>query len=860
VAGHGDDVRAEATRLASVLLSDVERIAERGAARMQELLPAYRRVRREELVPVVLGNTRNLLEAVGDLEPDRGHADEHYRVSAETRARQGITSDEMLNAWRIGLEVVREEAHARARELGIGTEALLEFVVASLRWGDVGMRASASAHHEAEIRELGRLASEQAALRRVATLVAEGAAPAAVFEAVAGETLALMGADSARVCRYEPGEIATVLAERNTVGAPVPVGTRLTLEGDSVTARVRRTQRPARRADLEGDDTSAALARERGLRSAAGAPIIVDGRLWGVIVAHWTRSDPVRDEAAARINQFAELVATAIANAQARADAKMLTDEQAALRRVAEVVAREAAQAEVFAAIAAEIVGLLGTDEMRMMRYDDNRAEVVAAAGGARDHVFPVGSRWPLGGENVASRVFDTGRPARIDDYRAVSGQIGESLTASGIRAAVGTPVLVQGRLWGTMLALAFTDEPLPADIESRLEQFTELMATAIANAEARAEVKQLVDEQTALSRVATRVALGGLPRDVFDTVTVELAGVLEADHLVVCRYETGSELTVLAHRGTAAQEVPAGTRIDHQGGSVEALVRQTARSARLESFDRVSGTIAELARAAGVEVTVGAPVVVNGEVWGVASAGWNRGRIPPADTEQRMAKFADLLATAIANADSRDQLTASRARLVTEADEARRRVVRDLHDGAQQRLLQTIVTLKLVQREPGPDGDRSQALIAEALEHAQRGNAELRELAHGILPAILTQGGLRSGISSIVSRLDLPVEVDVPGERFPAEIEASAYFIVAEALTNVVKHAHAERAEVKAIADDASLHIEVSDDGLGGADPRGHGLVGLADRVAALDGRLTVQSPAGGGTILAATFPLSGA
>ena len=269
-------------------------------------------------------------------------------------------------------------------------------------------------------------------------------------------------------------------------------------------------------------------------------------------------------------------------------------------------------------------------------------------------------------------------------------------------------------------------------------------------------------------------------------------------------------------------------------------------------------GAIAELARDVGVRASVGAPIVVNGELWGVAIANWRGQQSPPADTEERMAKFAELLDTAIANADGRDQLAASRARLVTEADEARRRVVRDLHDGAQQRLVHTVVTLKLAQRALQANDTKAAALVSEALEHAQQGNAELRELAHGILPAVLTQGGLRSGVDTIVSRLHLPVEVNVPAERFPPEIEASAYFVVAEALTNVVKHSHAGRAEVTAFEEDGMLHVQIRDDGIGGANPDGHGLVGLRDRLTALGGRLKVETPLSGGTLLYAVLPVS--
>jgi signal transduction histidine kinase len=291
----------------------------------------------------------------------------------------------------------------------------------------------------------------------------------------------------------------------------------------------------------------------------------------------------------------------------------------------------------------------------------------------------------------------------------------------------------------------------------------------------------------------------------------------------------------------------------------VSGMVRRTKRPARMETYAGSGGRVAEIVQALKFQAGVGVPIIVDGQLWGVIIANWMGERVSPPDTQERMAQFTHLLETAIANADSRDQLTASRARLVTEADDARRRVVRDLHDGAQQRLLQTIVTLKLAQRALEPGGGQANALIAEALAHAQQGNAELRELAHGILPAVLIQGGLRGGVRSIVSRLDLPVEVDVPSRRFPADVEASAYFVVAEALTNVVKHAGAEHAEVRACVEDELLRVEVRDDGVGGADLSGHGLVGLGDRVTAIGGQLVVESPVSGGTLLAARLPVCG-
>jgi signal transduction histidine kinase len=852
-----DEVRSEVRRLAGVLLVDVDEIAERGATRMQELLPAYARVPRAELVPVVVANTRNVLEAVGQPGANHDDAEAQYRVSGTTRARQGITSDEMLNGWRIGLEVVREEAQARADGLGIGKDALLEFVIGTLQWGDVGMRASASAHHEAEIRELGRLVVGQRALRRVATLVAQSAEPTAVFEAVAGETLTLMEADSARVCRYEPDRTATVLAERNTVGEPIPAGTRLTLKDESVTAQVLRTQRPSARNSLEGDGTPLVLARERGLRSAVGAPIIVEGRLWGVIVAHWTRSDPVTHAAEARINEFAELVAAAIANAESRDALGQLAEEQAALRRVATLVAQGGQPGDVLDTVAAELADVLRGDHVVLCRYESGSELTVLAYRGTSSPRVPAGARINHEGDSVEAIVRRTERSARLESHEGARGTIAELARAAGVQVAVGAPVVVDGRLWGVASAAWNRGQPPPADTEERMARFAELLATAIANADSRAALTRLADEQAALRRVAVRVAEGAPPAAVFEAVTVETLTLLGADSASFLRYEPDGTATILAERNTVAHPVPPGTRLTIEGDSVTARILRTQRSCRIGDVTEMNSAIATLAHERGLRSAVAAPIMVDGRLWGVIVTHWARPDPPTAEAETQIDNFAQLVATAIANANSRDQLTASRARVLTTADEARRRVVRDLHDGAQQRLLQTIVTLKLAQRALEPGNPKPESLIAEALMHAQRGNAELRELAHGLLPAVLTQGGLRSGISSIVSRLDLLVEVDVINDRFAPEIEASAYFVVAEALTNVVKHSNAERAEVRAFEQDGTLHVEVRDDGDGGADPRGSGLVGLSDRVTALDGQLTVQSPVRGGTILAATLPL---
>jgi PAS domain S-box-containing protein len=705
-----------------------------------------------------------------------------------------------------------------------------------------------------DVTDSRRAAEEQAALRRVATLVARETAPDEVFAAVGREVGEVLGVDATHVGRYDPDGTVVSVAQWGSAG--VPIGARFPLEGDSVSARVLRTGRPARMDSYEdAPGVIAATMREIGIRFSIGVPISVEGRLWGVMIAT-SKDVPFRAETVSRLQDFTELVATAISNATAHAKVRVLADEQAALRRVATLVAQQTPQADIFAAIAEEIGRLLAVDSIEMVRYEEDRVAAVVAGWGALAPAIPSGTRVPLGGLNVASLVFRTGRAARLDHYERASGPIAERMMAGGVRAAVGTPIMVEGRLWGVMIAVSTQAPSLPPDTESRTGQFTELMATAIANAEARAEVARLADEQAALRRIATLVAEGAHPSVVFDAVTREVAEVLEASAVSLARY--GDDvLTVVATSGTATY-VQIGERFPLGGTNVTSTVLRTGRTARLDDFAEATGQIGEVARGSGVRSAVAAPVVVDGRTWGVLAAMWAERGPPPDDTEERMARFAQLLDTAIANADSRDQLTASRARVLAAGDDARRRVVRDLHDGAQQRLVHTIVTLKLAQRALHKDRSDAERRLAEALRTAEAATAEVRELAHGILPSVLTHGGLRAGLDAFVSRLDLPVDVDVLNRRLPPDIEASAYFIVAEALTNVVKHARATRATVSAAVDDGVLALEVRDDGVGGANPDGHGLMGIADRVDALGGRLRIESADGDGTALVARLPLS--
>ena len=403
----------------------------------------------------------------------------------------------------------------------------------------------------------------------------------------------------------------------------------------------------------------------------------------------------------------------------------------------------------------------------------------------------------------------------------------------------------------GSVRVLDWTVTP---DAENRLMYAVARDVTERRNAEATA--KRLATEQAALRRVATMVAQGRPAEEVFTKVAEEVAVLLGLEVAAVRRFEPDGWGTIVARWGDAGDAYRIGERMKQDGESLTSVVYRTGRSARFDDYAR-AGSLPADALKLGVRAAVASPIVVDGRLWGAIAAGTSREEPMPADAESRMADFTELVAAAISNVQARSEVAASQARIVAAADDERRRVVRDLHDGAQQRLVHTVVTLTLAQQAlQASDGDAA-TLVNEALEYARQGNMELRELAHGILPSALTHGGLRAGIEAVASRVDVPVRLDVPDERFAPEIEASAYFIVAEALTNVVKHADADVAEVRAYVEDGTLHLEIRDDGIGGADPGGHGLVGVGDRVTALGGRLDLESPPGGGTRLAATLPL---
>jgi signal transduction histidine kinase len=712
------------------------------------------------------------------------------------------------------------------------------------------------------------LAEEQAALRRIATLVARGVPPEEVFAAVTVEVGQLLPVGSAAMGRYEPDGMFTTVAAWSTGVAAFPVGRRWVPEGKNVMTIVFETGCPARMdtfADASGPVGVAA--REAGYRSAVGTPIIVDGHLWGVMTAASSAEQPLPSDTEARLASFTELVATAIANAESGAGLARLAAEHAALHRVATLVARGVPPEEVFAAVTEETGRLLGAELAGMARYDNGDTVTVLATwaaeveyGGA--HPLVPGP-WPLEGGDLASTIARTARPVRIDDYREIPGRIAAFVRDElGIGSSVGSPIVVEGRLWGALFVHSKQTYRLPQDTESRLTGFTELVATAIANAESRAALGVLADEQAALRRVATLVARGLPPTEIFSAVAEEIGRLVSIDGTRILRYEADGTATVIAGWSESVEiprEIEVGARLALEGESVSMLVFRTGRPARIDDYANADGPLSEPLHGAGVRSAIGAPIIVEGRLWGVIAAGSTKPKPLPSGMELRLAEFTELVATAIANAESRSELAASRARIVAASDETRRRVERDLHDGAQQRLVSLALSLRSAQAELPHDFDDLRAELSDVGQGLTAVLDELREISRGIHPAILSESGLAPALKTLSRRSSIPVALDVRAEgRLPDSIEVAAYYVVSEMLTNAAKHAQASAVHVDVARADGVLHISVRDDGVGGADPaRGSGLVGLRDRVETLGGTIAFQSPKGAGTAVNVQLPL---
>jgi PAS domain S-box-containing protein len=375
------------------------------------------------------------------------------------------------------------------------------------------------------------------------------------------------------------------------------------------------------------------------------------------------------------------------------------------------------------------------------------------------------------------------------------------------------------------------------------------------------AEVGQLAQEQRALRRVATLVASEVSPERVFMAVSEETARILEVNASAVFRYEGDDTATVVGrHDRDNIGAFGLGERIPVDQSMTIGRVLYTGAPARIDDYSSLPGEMPKLMMRIGYRSTVSAPIVVAGILWGAVAIA-SADLLPP-ESEGRLAAFCELVSLAVASAQARDDLRSSRARIVRAGDEQRRKLERNLHDGAQQRLVALALTLRLARRQVETEQTEAAATsLAAAAEELDLALEELRELARGLHPAALTDQGLAAAIGAVARRLPIPVDITAPDQRMPDGIEATLFYIVSEALTNVVKHAEASKVKVTISVTDDTVRFEVIDDGRGGADPAdGSGILGLRDRAEAAGGTLFVVSPPGRGTIVTAQLPLSDA
>ena len=421
----------------------------------------------------------------------------------------------------------------------------------------------------------------------------------------------------------------------------------------------------------------------------------------------------------------------------------------------------------------------------------------------------------------------------------------------------------------GPFVRDSITDSLLTTQLFIAISALTSLLLAAVTAERTQAAValraseasqRALADEQAALRRVATLVAGAPPPSRVFEQVTKEVALLLDLPGASLVRYEGPGTATVVGGWSDDGRlRLPVSSTIDLEGDTVVARVLRSGSPQRVAYAD-AGGAVAEKLHSAGYRAAVAAPVTVDGRLWGALAAGTRSSEPLPDAVEQRLCDFAELVAQAIANADAHEELAASRARIVKAGDAVRRRLERNLHDGAQQRLVSVALDLHLVDAKLEQDPAAAREYLAGAQAQLAEGLDELRELARGIHPAVLTDRGLGPALESLATRSPVPVEIeDLPDERLTASVEVAAYYVVAEAITNVAKYAHASHATVSVRRSNGRAMVTVADDGVGGADPAlGTGLRGLADRLEALNGRLDVESSAASGTRISAEIPCS--
>ena len=472
------------------------------------------------------------------------------------------------------------------------------------------------------------------------------------------------------------------------------------------------------------------------------------------------------------------------------------------------------------------------------------RDEVIG--GDARDFVIPPEEAEAFG--EVLAYVWATGLS---------SPQVGHWLAKDGERKLIAWSNRLMPSADGGAALLVTAGIDLSASTPSAAEE-----EAFGGDPEARlAQVGRLAQEQRALRRVATLVASEASPERVFTAVSEECARVLEVNASAVFRFEGDDTATIVGRhsRQETGDAFTLGLRLPADDDTGIGQVLRTGAPARIHDYTERPGEIADNMRQMNYRSSVSAPIVVAGIIWG--AVGIASAEPLPADTEARLGAFCELVSLAVASAQAREDLSASRARLVKAGDEQRKKLERNLHDGAQQRLVSLALTIRLARRQLESNAEAAAASLEGAAKELDLALQELRELARGLHPAALTEQGLGPALAGVAERLPIEVDMSAPTERLPENIEATAYYIVSEALTNVAKHAQATKARVDMTLTGEVLKFEITDDGRGGADPSaGSGILGLRDRAEAVGGTLFVISPPGKGTVVTAQLPLSGA
>jgi signal transduction histidine kinase len=531
-----------------------------------------------------------------------------------------------------------------------------------------------------------------------------------------------------------------------------------------------------------------------------------------------------------------------------------------ALRRATNLVAHGASPAEVFSSVAEDLVRCPNVDIAAMFRFETDGSVVLVGR-----HVAESNDELRrLILDSDAVLVPQIGCTPSAEGHDSAAGAVAAHLRRLSLHSPVVAPIIVDDMVWGLLVAGSSRGQAASQNVRFALGDFADVVATSIGIAAAR-EVLQagreglgvLVTQQQALRRLATMVAGGVSTDECFAAVAEEMANCLGVAKAEVFRYEDdGAAVAVACQVAPGISHLAVGEPItpdDHK------IATELLRSGFASITDRnTAGAVRERLRELGIGSVAGAPIVVDGRLWGMAVVASTESSTLPRDSKQRIAEFADLVAAYIAASTTRAELIASRARMIAAADQARRRLERDLHDGAQQRLVSMQLKLRAAATDV-PDGLTGlKAELAELASDLTEVTKELQEISRGIHPAVLSKGGLVPALKALANRSAIPTTVKIAVEGpLPHPVEVAAYYIVAEALTNAAKHSHATEVTVTAYDEDTELHLSVTDNGIGGAiADKGSGLVGLDDRVKALGGTMTITSIAGTGTSLDVTIP----